>query len=75
MTGASGDGFPWAWLYYRALDCGMSASDFWNSSPRAVMALYACAKASHRTPAANGRAMQRAPAAAPAGQRLARLPR
>jgi len=75
----AGDGFPWAWLYFRALDCGMSAADFWQSSPRAVIALYNCAKQA-RTPAATGTAAPDAaatatPAQPPAGVRLSRLPR
>ncbi|MGN1069948.1 MAG: hypothetical protein ACI4P5_06015 [Candidatus Fimadaptatus sp.] len=30
---------PWSWLLYRALDMGISASDFWRMSPRAVIVL------------------------------------
>ncbi len=77
MTSATEDGFPWAWLYFRALDCGMSASAFWESSPRAVMALYQCAKATRR-PAQAARTRERrtaAPETTQNGPRLNRLPR
>lgn len=53
----------------------MSAEAFWNSSPRAILALYACAKAA-RVPATAG-TDSTAPATAPASapERLARIPR
>ena len=32
--------YPWAWLMYHALDMGISAADFWEMSPRAVVMLH-----------------------------------
>ena len=73
MTGAREDGaFPWAWLYFRALDCGMTAEDFWQASPRAIVMLYECAREASRPRViqeGSARPTRQPP------QRLARLPR
>lgn len=59
---------------FRALDAGMSVAAFWQSSPRAVVTLTACARAA-RAPTA--RTVSPAPARAqpPRGERLRRIPR
>lgn len=33
-------GFPWLWLYYRAIDCGLDDAAFWRHSARAIHLLY-----------------------------------
>lgn len=35
----TGDGYPWSWLMYHALDVGVSAEAFWRMSPRAIVLL------------------------------------
>lgn len=52
----------------------MSAEAFWNSSPRAILALYACAKAA-RVPATAGTDSTAPAAALSVPERLARIPR
>lgn len=32
-------GFPWDWMIARALEAGISISDFWRLSPRAVITI------------------------------------
>lgn len=67
------DAYPWDWLLYRALECGMSAAEFWAASPRAVVVLYRCGRKTH-----GGRGGQagRGPTGAQAGAvRLSRIPR
>ena len=36
MSAHDSGGFPWLWLYYRAIDSGLDDAAFWNHSARAV---------------------------------------
>lgn len=45
MSPRAGEGFPWLWLYWRAIDCGLDAATFWASSPRAIRLVYNQARA------------------------------
>ena len=50
----------------------MTAADFWAASPRAIMALYDCAKQARKTPQAVS--AKRSGPSKEAPQRLSRLP-
>lgn len=50
----------------------MTAQDFWAASPRAIMALYDCARQARKAPQATG--ARRSEPSAEAPQRLTRLP-
>ena len=60
--GAEPGAFPWDWLYFRAVDCGLSAEDFWRSSPRAIHLLYTMAREARQGSApARGRGSRPSP--------------
>lgn len=62
--------FPWEWLYYRALVCGMGAEAFWKSSPRAVLLMFDVYREAH-----GGGNRGRNAASAAHSIRLSRIPR
>ena len=65
-------GFPWAWLLYRALDCGLTAEAFWDASPRAIYEIYECAKTARKPAGRRGQGKSRAAQAGRHGRSAAR---
>ena len=76
MTSAREDGaFPWGWMFFRALDCGMSAAAFWEASPRAILTLYDCTREARKQPSGGRGNSAKTHKQEQPPQRLARLPR